>query len=79
MNDFAPLDTPGGPVGVKEEEFNQNQLIRSLCYVIVTVVTLQKLYQYLPRYVKGRSMVKLYICNSLVEDLTNSESCHIVL
>ena len=31
MNDFASLDTPGGPGGVKVVEWNQNQLIRSLC------------------------------------------------
>ena len=31
MNDYASLDSPGGPGGVKVVEWNQNQLIRSLC------------------------------------------------
>ena len=31
MDDFATLDTPGGPGGVKVVEWTQNQLIRSLC------------------------------------------------
>ena len=30
-NNFASLDTPWGPGGVKVVEWNQNQLIRSLC------------------------------------------------
>ena len=32
MDNFASLDTPGGPGGVKVVEWNQNQLIRSLWY-----------------------------------------------
>ena len=31
MDDFASIDTPGGSGGVKVVEWNQNQLIRSLC------------------------------------------------
>jgi hypothetical protein len=29
--DFASLDIPGDPGGIKVVEWNQNQLIRSLC------------------------------------------------
>ena len=32
MDNFASLDTLGGPGAVKVVEWNQNQLIRSLCF-----------------------------------------------
>ena len=34
MDNFASLDTPGSSGGVKVVEWNQNQLIRSLCIAI---------------------------------------------
>ena len=39
VDNFASLDTPGSPGGVKVVEWNQNQLIRSLCPGVTLPVT----------------------------------------
>ena len=69
MNDFASLDTPGGPVGVKVVEWNQNQLIWSLCSAIGGVPNEQR-YRY--AFLHGNSFIIFF---ELHRPVSNSSPC----